>query len=151
MNQCILMAEVIQAPQLRHTQDNLAVAEMVVQFEGAKPTDPPSRLKVVGWGNLAQMVQESCGEGDRVILEGRLRMGTQERDGYKEKIAELTLSRLHRLSGGDLISAMPPVAAPGMAPSPAPGPARPAPTTVSPSQTYRATPVAAGDLDEIPF
>ena len=40
MNSCILMAEIIQQPQLRYTPDNqLQIAEMLVQFPG-KPEDP---------------------------------------------------------------------------------------------------------------
>lgn len=58
MNNCILMAEIIQAPQLRYTSDSqTAVAEFVVQFPGLRPDDGPSQMKVVGWGNLAQEIQ----------------------------------------------------------------------------------------------
>ncbi|HEY9737234.1 MAG TPA: single-stranded DNA-binding protein, partial [Trichocoleus sp.] len=109
MNSCILMADIIQAPQLRYTSDNQTpVAEFVVQFPGARPEDAPSQLKVVGWGNLAQEIQESYHEGDRVLLEGRLGMNTVERpEGFKEKRAEMTVQRIHRLSAlGALV--MPP-------------------------------------------
>jgi len=48
MNNCILMAEIVQDPQLRYTTDNLALAEMLVQFPGPRAEDPPATLKVVG-------------------------------------------------------------------------------------------------------
>ncbi|NJK27371.1 MAG: single-stranded DNA-binding protein, partial [Coleofasciculaceae cyanobacterium SM2_3_26] len=67
MNSCVLVAEIIQDPQLRYTQDNqTAIAEMLVQFPGLRPEDPMSTLKVVGWGNLAQDIQKSYRQGDRV-------------------------------------------------------------------------------------
>ncbi len=58
MNSCVLMAEIVQEPQLRYTADNLAVTEMLVQFPNSqKAEDAPATLKVVGWGNLATDIQ----------------------------------------------------------------------------------------------
>jgi single-stranded DNA-binding protein len=107
MNSCILMAEIIQQPQLRYTPDNqLQIAEMLVQFPGPKPEDPPEHLKVIGWGNLAQEIHDKYHEGDRVIIEGRLSMNTIDRDGIKEKRAELTAQRIYSV-GADAMSAAP--------------------------------------------
>ncbi|OCQ90439.1 single-stranded DNA-binding protein [Nostoc sp. MBR 210] len=103
MNSCILMADIIQEPQLRYTADNLAVTEMLVQFSNSqRPEDPPATLKVVSWGNLATEVQQNYHQGDRVIIEGRLGMITFERrpEGFKEKRAELTVQRIHPVGKG---------------------------------------------------
>jgi single-stranded DNA-binding protein len=110
----LLEVEVLEAPQVRYTQDNQTpVAEMAVQIEGLRPDDPPGQLKVVGWGNLAQDLQNRVQVGQRFVLEGRLRMNTVTRqDGVKEKRAEFTLARLHPLSPGT-----------GAVPAPAPAPA----------------------------
>ena len=96
----------IEAPQVRYTQDNQTpVAEMAVQIEGLRPDDPPGQLKVVGWGSLAQDLQNRVQVGQRLVLEGRLRMNTVTRpDGVKEKRAEFTLSRLHPLAGAGAAS-----------------------------------------------
>ncbi len=99
MNSCILMAEIIKDPELRYTAENqTAIAEMLVQFPGLRAEDPLETLKVVGWGNLAQQIQERFHQGDRVVIEGRLNMNTIERpEGFKEKRAELTATRVHSL------------------------------------------------------
>lgn len=99
MNSCILMARITRTPEIRYTQDNQRpLAQMLVEFEGLRPDDPPMSLKVVGWGKLADEIQQNYAEGDRVIIEGRLRMNTIERsEGFKEKRAELTASRIHKL------------------------------------------------------
>ncbi len=142
MNQCILMAEVVQAPQLRYTQDNqTAVAELMIQFPGLRPEDPATTMKAVGWGNLAQEIQERCQMGDRFVFEGRLRMSTVDRpEGFKEKQAELTISKVYSLSGED------PVARPASAPGPAVATtsSRPAPKPAAPS-------APEPDYDDIPF
>ena len=100
MNHCLLEAEVIKAPTLRYTQDKQTpVAEMEVLFEGLRAEDAACQVRVVGWGNLAQDLQNRVKVGQKLLLEGRLRMNTVPRnDGTKEKRAELTLSRLHSLS-----------------------------------------------------
>ena len=89
----------LEAPQVRYTQDNQTpVAEMTVRFEGLRQDDPPGQIKVVGWGSLAQDLQNRVEPGQRLVLEGRLRINTVSRpDGLKEKRVEFTLSRLHPL------------------------------------------------------
>jgi len=110
MNSCILMAEIVQEPQLRYTSESQTqIAEMLVQFPGSRPEDPPSTLKVVGWGNLAQEIHEHYHQGDRIIIEGRLSMNTVERkpEGFKEKRAELTAQKIYSLGGGTVESFAP--------------------------------------------
>jgi single-strand DNA-binding protein len=138
MNNCVLMAEIIKAPELRYMQDGqTAIAEMTVQFPALRAEDPMETLKVVGWGNLGQQIQEQFHQGDQVILEGRLNMVLTDRpEGFKEKRAELTVARVHRVQA-DLnaprIASTPatgtppprqqPVATPAPAPQPAAAPA----------------------------
>jgi len=97
MNHCLLEVKVKQAPTVRYTQDNKTpVAEMEVIFDGLRAEDPPSTIKVIGWGNMAQELQNSVQTNQKLVIEGRLRMNTIPRqDGSKEKKAEFTLSKLH--------------------------------------------------------
>lgn len=162
MNHCLLEVEVLEAPQVRYTQDNQTpVAEMAVQMDGLRPDDPPAQLKVVGWGNLAQELQNRVQVGQRLMLEGRLRMNTVTRpDGVKEKRAEFTLARLHAIGAG-----APPAAAsssgPGPGPAPtanraparAPTPAAPVPQPASQAPTWNTSPLVSDlpEEDDIPF
>lgn len=125
MNSCILMAEIIQDPELRYTSDNQTpLAQMLVQFPGQRADDPPTTLKVVGWGNFASEIKENYRVGDRVIIEGRLGMITIDRpEGFKEKRAELTASRIYKLGADTTFE--PHVA-----------------TTATNSSSYEATPAA---------
>jgi len=131
VNHCLLEVDVLEAPQVRYTQDNQTpVAEMLVQVDGLRPDDPPGQLRVVGWGNLAQDLQNRVQPGQRLVLEGRLRMNTVTRnDGVKEKRAEFTLSRLH------------PVGAGGKAPAPQARQAAPAPVAAATAAAAAAQPV----------
>ncbi len=115
----------LEAPQLRYTQDNQTpMAELTVRIDGLRPDDPSGQLKVVGWGSLAQDIQNRLQVGQRLVLEGRLRMNTVPRpDGVKEKRAELILSRLHPL--GDAAAAAVAPAQPPAAPPPRSAPPQP--------------------------
>jgi single-stranded DNA-binding protein len=99
MNSCILMAEIIQEPQLRYTADNqTAITEMLVQFDSIRADDPPATLKAIAWGNRAQEIYNDYKVGDRLVFQGRLSMKTFDRpEGFKEKRAELVISRVYPL------------------------------------------------------
>lgn len=97
MNSFSLIAEVLTKPELRTTPDNqVPVSNFLVQFSspGAKPEDPPHRLKVSAWGNLATEAQENCHKGDQLLIEGRIRINTIDRGSYKEKVAELVAQKI---------------------------------------------------------
>ena len=152
MNHCVLEVEVSEAPTIRYTQDNQTpIAEMTVRFDGLRQDDAPGELKVVGWGNLAQDLQNRVQVGQKLMLEGRLRMNTVPRqDGTKEKRAEFTLSRLHPIGAGPQ-SAGSQSAGPQPAGSQGP-PAKAAPAAQAQPETasWNAAPLVP-DTDEIPF
>ncbi|MGB7444751.1 MAG: single-stranded DNA-binding protein [Coleofasciculaceae cyanobacterium] len=99
MNSCVLMAQIIQDPELRYTSDNQTpIAQMLVQFDSLRAEEPPATLKVVGWGNFASEIKENYAAGDQIVIEGSLKMNVIERpEGFKEKRAELIASRIHKL------------------------------------------------------
>ena len=150
MNHCVLEVDVLQAPTLRYTQDNQTpIAEMEVGFDALRPDDPRGQLKVVGWGNLAQDLQNRVQVGQRLLIEGRLRMYTVPRqDGTKEKRAEFTLARLHPVTGGAVsgAQAQPAAAVPGKRTETA---AAPAPAK-EPAAQWNTAPLVP-DTDDIPF
>ena len=105
------MLEVLvkKAPTVRFTQDNKTpLAEIEVEFDSLRADDPPSALKVVGWGKLAEELQNTVQVNSKLVIEGRLRMNTVPRqDGTKEKRAEFTLSRIHPFSSNKAVSSIP--------------------------------------------
>lgn len=165
MNSCILMAEIIQEPQLRYTPDTqMAIAEMVVEFPGIRDDDPPAQLKVVGWGNLAQEIQENYHQGDRVIVEGRLHMNSIDRpEGFKEKRAELTAQRIHRIGTDATLTtnAVAPTPTTASAPArqaPKPAASKPSSSRSGASESARTPAYSTSapsaepmDYDDIPF
>ena len=103
MNHFLIQSVIKSNPLMRYTKDNQTpIAEMIVSFKGLRNDDPSSELKVLGWGTIAQEMTENLKEGQKVVLEGRLRMNSVTRkDGTKEKQAELTASRIHLITSVD--------------------------------------------------
>ena len=97
------------APTVRFTQDNKTpLAEIEVEFDSLRADDPPCKIKVVGWGKLAEELQNTVQVNSKLVIEGRLRMNTVPRqDGTKEKKAEFTLSRIHPFSSNTAVSSIP--------------------------------------------
>ncbi len=109
MNHCMLEVLVKKAPTVRFTQDNKTpLAETEVEFDSLRADDPPYSIKVVGWGKLAEELQNRVQINSKLVIEGRLRMNTVPRqDGTKEKQAEFTLSRIHPFSSNSTVSSIP--------------------------------------------
>ena len=105
MNHCLIQAVINSAPQMRYTKENQTpIAEMIVNFKGLRSEDPTRALKIIGWGNIAQEMVDELNEGQRVVIEGRLKMNSVTRkDGTKEKQPELTASKIHQIEQPDPI------------------------------------------------
>lgn len=147
MNNITLAATLTTDPELRYTNDGQTpIAKFAIQFPGYKDDDPLMSLEVVAWGNLAQSLQEAYKSGDCVILEGSLRMNTIEKEGYKEKVAELQVNRIHSVGG---VSSDRPVSTPTATPQKAKT-ANYAPTATK-GRNPSLTQVTEPDYDDIPF
>ena len=105
------MLEVLvkKAPTIRFTQDNKTpLAEIEAEFDSLRADAPPSTIKVIGWGKLAEELQNTVQVNSKLVIEGRLRMNSVSRqDGTKEKQEEFTLSRIHPFSTNTSVSSIP--------------------------------------------
>ena len=105
------MLEVLvkKAPTVRFTQDNKTpIAEIEAEFDSLRADAPPSTIKVIGWGKLAEELQNTVQINSKLVIEGRLRMNSVPRqDGTKEKRAEFTLSRIHPYSFNPAVASIP--------------------------------------------
>ena len=105
MNHCLIQAVINSAPQMRYTKENQTpIAEMIVNFKGLRSEDPVRKLKILGWGNIAQEMIDELKEGQNIVIEGRLKMNSVTRkEGTKEKQPELTASKIHKITPVDFI------------------------------------------------
>ncbi len=104
MNSIVLLGEVLADPELRYTPDNLAVTSLLVSFPSLRSDEPAYQVRVSSFGELAQKVVDTCHVGDQVTVEGQLHMNLVERDGRKEKLAEINARRIHHLGSTQVLS-----------------------------------------------
>lgn len=98
LNSILLQAEIRTAPELRHTPDaQNRIASFLVQFPAQRQDDPPFRLKVTAWNNLADKAM-GIANGSQVIIEGRLRIDSFDRGTHKEKRTELVAEKIHAIA-----------------------------------------------------
>ncbi|MEQ8385661.1 MAG: single-stranded DNA-binding protein [Coleofasciculus sp. A1-SPW-01] len=91
MNTATLGAQVTEATEIRYTIDGeRKVAVFKVVFKsGWGDNQRLEPLKVLAWGKQADVAQQLA-VSQEVILNGYLSMNVVERDGFKEKIAQMT-------------------------------------------------------------
>ena len=152
MNSCILMAQIVSDPELRSTQDQTSVTTMLVEFESTREGEAPGKVKVEGWGKLAEEMKNSYSAGNQVIVEGRLSMNLIDMpEGYKQKVAKLVASRIYPLEASSS-DYQPSGNVVDFAPTSEPQ-SVPAYTAPEPEPTPEPAPASGGneDWDEIPF
>lgn len=102
MNSYVLMAKIVNKPELRYTTDTQQAFTTMMVEHTTQQTNQEQKftLKVTAKGNLSTDLSENYRQGDMVILVGRLSMNVYETgDGYKEKRAEINLSHIYPAGG----------------------------------------------------
>lgn len=108
MNSLILYAIATTNPELRHTPDGQSrIASFLVQFPAPKQGDPPFRLKVTAWNNLADKAIADIKRDSQVIIEGRLRIDNVDRGTHKEKRTELVAEKIHAIAASSQPTSQP--------------------------------------------
>jgi len=87
---------VVKAPEKRFTQNDMAIAGMTVNIDPNNET----LLRVVAFGNLADVITSTVFEGDSVAVEGRLQANTYKLpNGKDKKIFEINANAVEKISG----------------------------------------------------
>lgn len=93
MNSIVISGVLACDGQLRHTQDQKSVAETTVEFEDGQ------LVKITAWGKASELLG-TLKQGQRILVDGRIEIVESERpEGFKEKLAQITASRIQVLDG----------------------------------------------------
>ncbi len=86
---------VVKAPEKRFTQNDLAIAGMTINIDQKNET----LLRVLAFGNLADVVSSTVAAGDNVAVEGKLQVNTYKLpNGKDKKIFEISASSVEKMS-----------------------------------------------------
>ena len=86
---------VVKAPEKRFTQNDMAIAGFTINIDQNNET----LLRVVAFGNLADVISSTVAAGDSVAVEGRLQANTYKLpNGKDKKIFEISANTVEKIS-----------------------------------------------------
>jgi single-strand DNA-binding protein len=106
-NRVILMGNLTRDPELRYIQSGMAVTDIGLAVNDRRKTasgdwvDEATFVDVTLWGRTAEVVCEYCGKGKPLLVEGRLKYDTWEKDGQKRSKLSVVGERIQLLGSKD--------------------------------------------------
>lgn len=87
---------VFRAPEKRFTQSNIPITSFTLQVDN----NDDLLVRVISMGKAAETVEQSLSKKDRVVVEGRLKVGiAKDEDGSEKRVMELDLQSFEKLNG----------------------------------------------------
>lgn len=103
-NRVILVGNLTRDPELRYIPSGTAVSEIGLAVNdrvkrGEQWVDEATFVDVTLWGRTAEIANEYLSKGANVLIEGRLKLDTWEKDGQKRSKLRVVGEKLQMLGG----------------------------------------------------
>ena len=102
-NRVILVGNITRDIELKYTQSSLAVTELGLAVNDRRKTqagewiEETTYVDVTLWGRTAEIAGEYLGKGSSVLIEGRLKLDTWEKEGQKRSKLRVVGERMQML------------------------------------------------------
>jgi len=102
-NRVILVGNITRDIELKYTQSSLAVTELGMAVNDRRKNqagewiEETTFVDVTLWGRTAEIAGEYLGKGSSVLIEGRLKFDTWEKDGQKRSKLRVVGERMQML------------------------------------------------------
>lgn len=103
-NRVLLIGRLTRDPEVRYTPSGIAVARFTLAINRARKTDEADFIKISAWRKLAEICGEYLKKGRLIAIEGRLQIGSYQKDGVMRSTAEVVadnMQMLEKRSGGE--------------------------------------------------
>ncbi len=104
-NRVILVGNLTRDPELRYVPSGTAVIELGLAVNDRRKNasgewvDETTFVDVTLWGRTAEIASEYLNKGSSVLIEGRLKLDTWEKDGKKNSKLRVVGERMQMLGG----------------------------------------------------
>ncbi len=104
-NRVILMGNLTRDIELRHLPSGTALADVSLAVNDRRKTasgewvDEVSFFDVTLWGRTAEVASQYLGKGSSMLVEGKLRQETWEKDGQKRSKVKVVCDRMQMIGG----------------------------------------------------
>jgi single-strand DNA-binding protein len=102
-NRVILVGNLTRDPELRFTPNNTAVSDIGLAVNDRRKNasgewvDETTFVDVTLWGRTAEVANEYLSKGSSILIEGRLKLDTWEKDGKKQSKLRVVADRMQML------------------------------------------------------
>jgi single-strand DNA-binding protein len=105
-NRVILVGNLTRDPELRYIPSGTAVSEVGLAVNdrvkrGDQWVDETTFVDVTMWGRTAEVANEYLSKGSPVLIEGRLKLDSWEKDGQKRSKLRVVCERMQMLGSRD--------------------------------------------------
>lgn len=103
-NRVILMGNITADPELRFANSGTAICSPSLAINdrvkrGGEYVDEVSFVRLTIFGRTAEIVNEYCKKGSSILVEGRLRQESWEKDGQKRSEIVVVVDKLNLVGG----------------------------------------------------
>lgn len=104
-NRVILMGNLTRDIELRHLQSGTAVADIGLAVNDRRKSqsgewvEETSFIDVTLWGRTAEVASQYLGKGSSMLVEGRLKQETWEKDGQKRSKVKVICEKMQMVGG----------------------------------------------------
>jgi single-strand DNA-binding protein len=104
-NRVILLGNLTRDPELRYIQSGMAVSEIGLAVNDRRKAangewvEETTFVDVTLWGRTAETATEYLTKGSPLLIEGRLKLDTWEKDGQKRSKLRVVCDRMQMLGG----------------------------------------------------
>lgn len=105
-NRVILVGNLTRDPELRYIPSGSAVSEIGLAVndrvkKGDQWVDETTFVDVTLWGRTAEVANEYLSKGSPILIEGRLKLDSWEKDGQKRSKLRVIAEKMQMLGGRD--------------------------------------------------
>ena len=117
MNRAILLGRLTKDPEARYTDAGEAIARFTLAVNRPKARDGKDEadfIPVVAWGKNAELLAASVTKGQRLLVEGRIRVRSyDDKDGARRYVTEISLDRFEYIEAKGGAQSSAPFTGPG--------------------------------------
>ena len=100
LNHIVIMGRLTRDPELRHTQNGIAVASFSIACDRDRKNEDGNRdtdfVDVVAWRNTAESVSRFFSKGRMAVVSGRLQIRSwTDKEGNKRRTAEIVADNVY--------------------------------------------------------
>ena len=94
MNRCILIGRPTKDPDVKYTQEKLAVARFTLAVDRKGKEKAADFISCVSFGKTAEFIEKYIRKGTKIAVEGRIQTGSYNKNGEKVYTTDVVIEQV---------------------------------------------------------